>query len=125
MHPTARSIARLIAVAALAIAAPSWAGDAAAGKAVYDTSCASCHGPDGKGDGPVGAVLNPPPRDFSAGDFKFDANKNGTAGEDEDLALVTRKGALTYGGSPLMAGWPTLTDEQVADVIAFIRSLKE
>ena len=33
-------------------------------------------------------------------------------------------GALAFGGSPLMAGWPTLTDEQVADVIAFIRSLK-
>ena len=55
--------------------ASALAADAAAGKTAYTTNCASCHGDTGKGDGPVGAVLPPPsPRDFSAGDFKFDTD---------------------------------------------------
>lgn len=39
----------------------------AKGKALYETkgSCLICHGKSGKGDGPVGAVLNPPPRDLT------------------------------------------------------------
>ena len=101
------------------------AGDAAAGKPVYEANCASCHGTSGKGDGPVGKALNPPPRDFTVGDFKFDADKNGTAGEDADLVLVIKKGAMAYGGSPLMAPWPALSDAQVADIVAHIRSMKQ
>lgn len=39
--------------------------DATAGKALYEASCASCHGTAGKGDGPAAAGLNPPPADFT------------------------------------------------------------
>ena len=58
-------------------------GDAAAGKALFDANCASCHGVSGKGDGPVGAALTPAPRDFTLGVFAFDADDNGVAGEDQ------------------------------------------
>lgn len=50
----------------------------ARGKAIYAQSCATCHGADGKGDGPGGAGLNPKPRNFkSAAGWK-----NGTRLED-------------------------------------------
>ena len=101
------------------------AGDAAAGKPIYEANCASCHGTSGKGDGPVGKALNPPPRDFTAGDFKFDADGNGKGGEDADLKAVIQKGAMAFGGSPLMAPWPALDETQVDDIIAHIRSLKQ
>lgn len=34
------------------------------GKTLFSTTCSPCHGPDGKGDGPAGATLNPKPRNF-------------------------------------------------------------
>lgn len=115
----------LIAASLIGLPGNVWAGDAAAGKALFEANCASCHGTSGKGDGPVGAALNPPPRDFTVGDFKFDANGNGKAGEEADLELVIQKGAMAYGGSALMAPWPTLSKEQIDDIIAYIRTFKK
>jgi mono/diheme cytochrome c family protein len=48
------------------------------GKAIYAQTCATCHGADGKGDGPGGAGLNPKPRNFT----EKAAWKNGTRLED-------------------------------------------
>lgn len=101
------------------------AGDAAAGKAPFVANCASCHGEGGKGDGPVGAALDPRPRDFTTAEFKFDTDGDGKAGSDADLQNVIRNGGAAYDGSPLMAPWPTLSDEEVANIVAYIRSLKK
>jgi mono/diheme cytochrome c family protein len=35
------------------------------GSQLYSQQCASCHGPDGRGDGPAGLMLNPKPRDLT------------------------------------------------------------
>lgn len=41
------------------------------GKTIFAVNCASCHGTSGKGDGPAAAALNPKPRDFTAGYWRY------------------------------------------------------
>ena len=114
--------AAVVAAALLAPAVALAAGDAAAGKTTFTTNCATCHGESGKGDGPLGAALTPPPRDFTKAEFKFDTDKDGKPGTDADLKSVIQKGAGAFGGSPLMAPWPAFTDADIANVIAYIRT---
>ena len=104
---------------------PALAGDAAAGKALYSVNCVACHGETGHGDGVVGRVLKPPPRDFTAAHFMFDTDGDGKTGTDADLKNVIQKGAGAFGGSPLMAPWPVLTDADVENLIAYIRTFKQ
>ena len=42
----------------------------AAGKKLYATHCASCHGVEGKGDGKAGALLKPVPSDLTDSSWK-------------------------------------------------------
>ncbi len=126
---TQRLIARLVTNATLVVLlapAAALAGDAAAGKVKYDMFCASCHGPTGKGDGPVAVAIQPPPRDFSTGAFKYDTDDSGEPGSDTDLKNVIANGAAKYGGNLMMAPWGgTMTGEDIDNVVAFIRSLKK
>ena len=50
----------------------------ARGKALFALTCATCHGPEGRGNGPGGVGLNPKPRNFTA----QSGWKNGTRLED-------------------------------------------
>ena len=107
----------------------SFAADVAAGDAKFQALCASCHGATGKGDGPTGVALaaagQAAPRDFSVGDFKLDTDDDGKAGSDTDLKNVISKGAMAYGGSAMMAPVASLSDADLDNLVAFIRSLKQ
>ena len=94
-------------------------GDAVKGGQVYALYCVTCHGATGDGQGPVGKTLQPPPRDFTMGDFKF-------GGDDQSVFDVISNGAASKGGSPLMAPWGAVIPE--ADrwgLVAYIRTLKK
>lgn len=43
----------------------------AQGKAAFMINCASCHGTAGHGDGPASTALNPKPRDFTSGYWRY------------------------------------------------------
>ncbi len=61
----------VIATAASAGAAPKKTAELVAkGKASYETNCATCHGPTGRGDGEAGMGLDPKPRNLVADKFK-------------------------------------------------------
>lgn len=93
--------------------------DPARGAIHYAALCASCHGPKGDGDGPIAASLDPKPARHADGAYM-------NALSDEHLFLVIKKGGPAVGKSVLMAPWAdTLDDDQIRDVIAYIRSLAE
>ncbi len=94
------------------------------GKAVYESLCQTCHGAQGRGDGPGVPEEVIRPRPFSANAFKFDTDADWQKGTDADLINVIRDGTSAYGGSSLMPPWPSLSDEQLAELVAYIRVLQ-
>lgn len=106
-----------VATIALGVASVHAGGDAAKGKAAYQQYCASCHGPGGKGDGPMGAALNPKLKDLS------DKTFNGSL-KDDYLVKIIKEGGAAVGKSPMMPKMGgALKDAELQDVIAFLRSL--
>ena len=103
------------------------AGDAAAGKAIYDGkgACATCHGATGAGDGAAAAALNPKPASFASAAFRLDTDGDGQPGTDADLSNVIRNGGAKYGGNATMPGRADFSDAEVNDLVAYIRSLKQ
>jgi len=92
-------------------------GNPEAGKALYQQYCATCHGPGGKGDGPLSATLNPRPANHT--DHVFMAGLS-----DEHLYQVISKGGASVGKSPMMAPWGgVINDQGIKDLIAFLRQL--
>lgn len=87
----------------------------ATGKDLYQKTCAPCHGPGGKGDGPAAAALNPKPRDHTNGTY-MDKLTN------RHIYTVVKNGGAQF-GYPTMPGQPQLPDDQVVAIIAFVRSL--
>jgi mono/diheme cytochrome c family protein len=92
------------------------AGDAAAGETRFKQLCATCHGVSGKGDGPAAAALRPKPRDMSDAEWQASV-------DDAYLADIIKRGGAALGKSPLMTPFPALNEQQLKDIVAFIRTL--
>jgi len=82
-----------------------------AGKAKYNTSCKSCHGVKGLGDGPKAKTLKTP-----SGDFSVDL-KNQTDGE---LFYKTKTGR-----SDMPSYDKKIADEDIWNVIHFMRTFEK
>ncbi len=103
-----------------AMAAP---GDEENGEAIYAKRCLQCHGEDGDGLGPAAERLNPPPRDFTFGLYKFKSTPfDEDLPNDGDLLRMVRDGMP----GTAMPGWSGLLNEQdMWDVIAYIKTFAE
>lgn len=53
----------------IVIAQPALGSALEEGTNLYASRCAFCHGASGKGDGPAGRALKPPPTDLTSADF--------------------------------------------------------
>ena len=91
----------------------------AAGKEVYEESCAHCHGTEGRGDGSAAENLLPQPRDFTRGLYKIRSTESGELPTDQDLFDI-----ITIGmpGSS-MPEWETaLSANDRWEVVAYIKT---
>jgi DMSO reductase family type II enzyme heme b subunit len=62
------------------------------GKLIYFRRCSFCHGLLGDGNGPASDFLDPRPRDFTLGTFKFRSTQSGELPLDADLFRTVSRG---------------------------------
>ncbi len=89
------------------------------GRQVYTAQCAGCHGTTGDGKGPAGGHLNPPPRDYRNGVFKFTSTPRGSKPRRDDLRRILKYGAK----GTSMPAFRFLPEEEREAVIDYVMVL--
>lgn len=82
------------------------------GKTSYQTFCSPCHGAQGKGDGPAGKSLTPPPANLTG--------KSTTGKLDKELLNIIQNGKP---GTAMPPWKSSLSPLQIQEILAYIRSL--
>lgn len=93
-------------------------GNMVAGREVFQMYCVPCHGSKGDGHGTLAPSLSSQPKDLTSPSYLRGVS-------DSYLAeLITQGGGASH-GQPMMPAWMSvLRHEDVAAVIAYIRSLE-
>jgi len=118
-------------------AVPATAQDVGEGAILFERHCATCHGIDATGTGPMAGVLLVPPADLT----KLAA---GNGGDFPLLRVVRRidgRDPLVSHGSPMPvygdffegddtamktpSGQPLMTSRAIADLVAYLKDLQE
>ena len=127
-------IASVLAVAAIGAAS---AQESSYGKAEFMDSCAVCHGPEGKGDGPLSEVLQTRPADLTrlseknGGEFPYnrvfaviDGRYIVTGHGERDMPVWGRQflddDVKVYGPS----GGEIVTTERIHELAGYVQSLQ-
>ena len=95
----------------------------AQGHAVYERRCIGCHGVKGDGNGVSARFLNPKPRNFTKGIFKFRSTAGGPLSlpSDEDLYITLSHGLW----GTAMPPWYELPAPERVAVIAYIKTFSD
>ena len=84
----------------------------AKGKDLYSANCSSCHGIEGRGDGPASVGLNPPPRNYTS-------DENWVNGRTTSNIYKTLQEGITGSG---MASYSYMNPEDLFALAAYIRT---
>jgi disulfide bond formation protein DsbB len=93
-------------------------GDAAAGKTKFESTCAACHGPDAKGIAGLG-------KDLTTSEFAKDLP------DAEFIYFITQGRPASHPlnttgvDMPPRGGNPAFTDQDLADIVAYVRTLQK
>jgi cytochrome c oxidase cbb3-type subunit I/II len=121
-HRLVAAAASLAAALLLAVPARATTPDPAAarrGAATYGRYCVSCHGVAGDGRGPSAAWLEPRPRNFTSGMYKFRTTSASELPTDGDLRRSVERGlALTS-----MPHWRGLGPRELSDLVQYLKTL--
>jgi mono/diheme cytochrome c family protein len=83
---------------------------------VYAERCSHCHGAGGRGDGIAGRSLDPQPRDYA--DAAWQASIT-----DDEIRATIRGGGAASGRNPAMPAHPDLSESDLGELVAYIRSV--
>lgn len=97
-------------------------GNVTVGKVLFEHKCVQCHGVYGDGDTPMSKHTNPAPANFVSKEYKDSNGKNPreyTNNELKDIIMLGKKGTsmVSYAGS--------IKEDEMNDIVAYIRSLHE
>lgn len=96
----------------------SLTGHSEDGRQLYYRYCWGCHGARGNGEGENAPYLNILPRNFVQAAFKCRSTPTGTLPTDSDLFNTLKRG-INFTNMP---SWAALTDQNRADLVAFIKT---
>lgn len=89
------------------------------GRHHYMRHCMHCHGVSGDGLGPTAEYLNPRPRDYRQGKFKFASTLRNDRPQRADLHRTLRQGIP----GTLMPSFALLSEQEVDQIIEYVRFL--
>lgn len=132
---------RRVIITTLALAAMSgaaFAQDADIGRSLYHTHCATCHGLEGRGDGPMAGVLLIKPVNLT----ELSAANGGSFPLERIVKRIDGRDPLVSHGSPMPvygdffegvfdvpiktpAGQPVLTSGPVVDLVTYLREIQK
>ena len=97
------------------------------GKKIYFKRCSFCHGLLGDGNGPAADFMDPRPRDFTLGTFKFRTTQSGELPTNEDLFRVVSRGLSGTGmqafdNELIKSG---LTEDERWQVISYVKTFAQ
>jgi len=113
-------IGKLINLERLKLAAgPVGSDEAGRPRGLYREHCAHCHGITGDGAGPTAAFLNPYPRDYRKGQFKFKSTPVGARPTHSDLKKIVLEGVP----GTAMPSFKLLPDLEVEALVDYVKYL--
>lgn len=86
------------------------------GAEVYAQRCLACHGVTGDGNGPAAAYLQPRPRDYRRGIFKFTSTPYGAKPRRADLERTIRRGIV----GTSMPSFALLSDDDIQSLVDYV-----
>ena len=107
---------KLIPLSIAIVAGATLSAAAADAKAIYEKSCAKCHGAEGKGDTKMGQKLGC--KDYS--DAKVQAEL-----KDDAAFKAIKEGLKDKDGNTLMKPTEGVSDEDIKALVAYMRTFKK
>jgi mono/diheme cytochrome c family protein len=90
------------------------------GRQLYMRHCSHCHGTSGDAAGPTAEYLNPRPRDYRHGVFKFTSTNAQSKAARDDIRRVLQNGVP---GTYMPSFVPMLKDNELDIVVEYVRFL--
>jgi mono/diheme cytochrome c family protein len=100
-------------------AGPVWSNETGTKHGLYRRHCAHCHGINGDGHGPTASILNPYPRDYRRGIFKFKGTYTAAEPTDDDLRRIIHNGIP----GTAMPAFALLPEDEVESLKEYVKYL--